>query len=86
MFTKIGRFGAYAMVYLGLAAIAGSFFFPFDITSPDYRSSFNFRQSTTLFSQGAISVFLGSALGVLCEINEKLDAFFSSDKANDDSN
>jgi hypothetical protein len=73
MFTKIGGIVASLAVLGGLAAVVGSFFFPFDINSPDYRTSFNFRQSTVLMSQGLAVLFAGLLLGVLCEISNKLE-------------
>lgn len=73
MFTKIGGIVASLAVLGGLAAVVGSFFFPFDINSPDYRASFNFRQSTVLMSQGLAVLFAGLLLGVLCEISNKLE-------------
>ncbi|PZX05004.1 hypothetical protein [Celeribacter halophilus] len=74
MFTKIGRIVGFVVVALGLAAFIGSFFFPSDLLSPEFdRQSFNFRQSTLLFTQGSIMVFAGLVLGVLCEISLKLE-------------
>jgi ABC-type uncharacterized transport system permease subunit len=74
MFTKIGRIVAGLAALSGMVAVVASFFFPFDISSPDYRSSFNFRQSTTLMSQGLAILFAGLVLGVLCEISKKLES------------
>jgi hypothetical protein len=73
MFTTVGRNFAFLAVVGGFAAMVGSFFFPFDIQSPDFRTSFNFRQASVLMFQGSVSVFFGLVLGVLCEISRKLD-------------
>lgn len=73
MFTKIGINVAFLALFAGLLAIIASFFFPIDLQAADFRQSFNYRQGTLLFSQGAMSVFSGLILGVLCEISNKLD-------------
>lgn len=74
MFTKIGSVVAGLAVLGGMLAVIASFFFPFDMSSPEYRSSFNFRQSTALMSQGLTILFAGLVLGTLCEISKKLES------------
>ncbi|MGL4321728.1 MAG: hypothetical protein ACRCS3_12785 [Paracoccaceae bacterium] len=82
LFTKIGVVVASLAFLGGLAAVVASFYFPFDINAPDFRSSFNFRQSSVLLSQGLAIMFAGLLLGVLCEISLKLKGFvaYASDK------
>ena len=73
MFTTLARIVAVIAVLGGFGAIVGSFFFPVDIQSADYRTSFNYRQARVLVFEGSIGVIIGLILGVLCEISRKLD-------------
>lgn len=72
MFTKIGRIVGFLAVILGFGGIIGSFVVAPDMMSPEF-TRMSLEQSSLWLSQGALLVFCGLSLGVLCEISAKLD-------------